>query len=173
MNAKKIASVLLLLFVAGSIGTIVAKETRSKPVPATEAQIAQFALPPAQTTEVSTQPEAASPAKVIAYYFHGNYRCPTCRKIEAFTREAIDTGFADDVKNGRVELKVVNVEEPGNEHFVQDYQLANRSVVVARYEGGNQKDWKRLDEVWQLVGDKDAFIRFVQDQTSTLLKGKQ
>lgn len=161
MNAKKIASILLLLFVAGSIGTIVAKETGVEPAPASETKAA----------ETAKQPQAALPAKVVAYYFHGNYRCPTCRTIEAYTMEAINNGFAEDLKSGRVELKVVNVEEPSNEHFIQDYQLTNRSVVVARYEGNNQKDWKRLDEVWQLVADKDSFIRFVQEQTSLLLKG--
>lgn len=153
MNIKKIITLVLLVFVVASVGTIVAKERGVQPAPQTVQNI-------------------TVPAKVVAYYFHGNMRCITCKKIEALTTEAIETGFADDIKSGRVELKVVNVEESGNEHFIQDYELASRSVVVARYEGEVEKDWKRLDEVWQLVGDKDAFIRFVQEQTANLLKGQ-
>ncbi|MDD3183665.1 MAG: nitrophenyl compound nitroreductase subunit ArsF family protein [Alphaproteobacteria bacterium] len=193
MNTKKITTLVLLIFVVASVGTIIAKERNAQPAPqagvtpTTENVVAQPAAPteeqpvsasPAQaqnTSSTAASPaaqEKAAQAKVVAYYFHGNMRCATCHKIEAYTTEAIQTGFADDVKNGRVELKVINVEEPANEHYVQDYQLALRSVVVARYEGQEQKDWKRLDEVWKLAGDKDAFIRMVQDETSTLLKGK-
>ncbi|MDD3183242.1 MAG: nitrophenyl compound nitroreductase subunit ArsF family protein [Alphaproteobacteria bacterium] len=194
MNTKKITTLVLLLFVVASVGTIVAKERGAQPAPeaaiataATEVVAAQPAshieeqpvsaesVQAQNTSSAAVAPaaqEKAAPAKVVAYYFHGNMRCTTCKKIEALTTEAIETGFADDIKSGRVELKVVNVEESGNEHYIQDYQLASRSVVVARYEGEAQKDWKRLDEVWQLVSDKDAFIRFVQEQTTNLLKGQ-
>ena len=193
MNIKKIATAFLILFVVASVGTIVAKERGAQPAPqakvtpATDIVAAQPPAPaeeqpvsttPVQAPNVSSTPasptvqETTAPAKVVAYYFHGNMRCTTCKKIEALTTEAIETGFADDIKNGRVELKVVNVEESGNEHFIQDYELASRSVVVARYEGEAQKDWKRLDAVWQLTGDKEAFIRLIQDETATLLKDK-
>ncbi|MDD2324750.1 MAG: nitrophenyl compound nitroreductase subunit ArsF family protein [Alphaproteobacteria bacterium] len=194
MNIKKIATAFLILFVVASVGTIVAKERGAQPVPqaaavapATEI-VAQPVAAPTEEQPVSTAPvqaqnvlsapaaptvqEKAAPAKVVAYYFHGNMRCTTCKKIEALTTEAIETGFADDIKAGRVELKVVNVEESGNEHYIQDYQLASRSVVVASYEGEAQKDWKRLDAVWQLTGNKEAFIRLIQDETTALLKGK-
>ncbi|MDD5587199.1 MAG: nitrophenyl compound nitroreductase subunit ArsF family protein [Alphaproteobacteria bacterium] len=170
MTAKKITAILLLLFVTASIGTIVAKETGLNHMLATGERGSGQSEPPLQAAKAPMQPKAAISAKVVAYYFHGNYRCPTCRTIEAYTAEAINNGFDEDLKSGRVELKVVNIEEPGNEHFVQDYQLANRSVVVASYEGDNQRDWKRLDEVWQLVGNKDAFIRFVQNETAVFLK---
>ncbi|MDD3288338.1 MAG: nitrophenyl compound nitroreductase subunit ArsF family protein [Alphaproteobacteria bacterium] len=181
MNAKKVASFFLLLFVLASVGTIIAKETGTKPVDSMvvaapsapqEAQATQqpVAAETVQTSQPQKQPEAVLAPKVIAYYFHGNVRCVTCRKIEELTTEAIQGGFAQDIQNGRVELKVVNIEEAGNEHYIQDYQLASRSVVLARYEGQEQKDWKRLDEVWQLVRDHDAFVSFVREETTNLLK---
>ena len=156
MTAKKIVTGILLLFVAITVGTIVVKETcvqapEMAPVPGT------------------TNTTVAAPVKVVVYYFHGNYRCPTCLKIEALTAEAVNTGFASDIRKGRVKLKVVNVEEQGNEHYVQDYQLASRSVVVARYEGESPKAWKRLDAVWTLHGDRDGFLRLVQEETRALL----
>lgn len=183
MNIKKIITLVLLVFLVASVATIVSKERGAQPTlqtevaPATDIVAAPSATPPEEQS-VSTTPVSSAiqntlaPAKVVAYYFHGNMRCTTCKKIEALTTEAIETGFADDIKAGRMELKVVNVEEPENEHYIQDYQLASRSVVVARYEGEAQKDWKRLDEVWQLISDKDSFIRFVQEQAANLLKGQ-
>jgi hypothetical protein len=171
MKAKKITTLLLLLFVVASIGTIVAKE-RIAQVSTTATELETIGPSNTEPPFAPVPSEKAAPVKVVAYYFHGNRRCVTCRTIEALTTEAIETGFADDIKTGRVELKVVNVEEPGNEHFIRDYELVSRSVVVARYEDGQQRNWKRLDEVWQLVRDKEAFIRFMQEQTSNLLKGQ-
>lgn len=171
MNAKKIITLILLFFVAASIGTIIVKERgeEKQPVSLSEGEALYTPIPP---QDAKGALEKAMPVKVVVYYFHGNMRCYSCKLIESFTVEAIDSGFADDLKSGRVELKIVNVEEPSNEHFVQDYGLASRSVVVARYEEGQQKDWKRLDEVWQLTEDKEAFIHLIQEEIKTLLKGQ-
>ncbi len=37
---------------------------------------------------------ACRPHRVIAYYFHTTYRCASCRAIEAYSREAIESAFA-------------------------------------------------------------------------------
>lgn len=112
----------------------------------------------------------ASP-KVVVYYFHGNTRCITCRKIESFAKSAVESGFASELKTGQIEFRVVNVEEPDNEHFVQDYQLVTRSVVLSRVQNGTQQGWKNLDQVWTLVRDPEAFQRYVVDETKQLLGG--
>ena len=51
-------------------------------------------LPTTTITEEEPQIPVASEKKVInrkvvAYYFHGNMRCMTCRTIEAYAKEAI------------------------------------------------------------------------------------
>jgi len=56
----------------------------------------------------------------------------------------------------------VNVEEPANRHFIQDFQLYTRSVVVV--DAKNPKRYKILDRVWQLVRDKAAFQRYVEQE---------
>ncbi len=35
---------------------------------------------------------------------------------------------------------------------------------------GNQTDWKKLDEVWNLIGDKARFMTFIQDNVRTYLE---
>ena len=96
---------------------------------------------------------------LTVYYFHGTRRCMTCNKIEQLTRAAINASHKDEIESGKMLFKTVNVEHPENEHFIADFDLATRSVVVqrgARYE--------RLDKVWQLVhGDEDAFRRYISD----------
>ncbi|MDZ7620088.1 MAG: nitrophenyl compound nitroreductase subunit ArsF family protein [Patescibacteria group bacterium] len=99
---------------------------------------------------------------VRVYYLHGSFRCPTCRTIEAYAKEAVESGFAEELRDGRVAWQVINYEEPGNERFAIDYEVVAPTVVLAKFEGGRQVDWKGLHEVWEHVGDKDAFLNFVQ-----------
>jgi len=50
--------------------------------------------------------------RVIVFYFHGNIRCFTCKRIERLTKEAVKEGFGEEIKNGVVQMKAVNVQEP-------------------------------------------------------------
>ncbi|MEW5802825.1 MAG: nitrophenyl compound nitroreductase subunit ArsF family protein [bacterium] len=112
--------------------------------------------------------------KVIAYYFHGKFRCVSCRKIESYTHEAIQGqgGFAGPLKSGRLEWRVIDVEEPVNEHFVKDFQLYTKSVVIVDVLDGKQKRWKNLARVWELLYDKDTFINYVRDEINAYLAGE-
>lgn len=110
--------------------------------------------------------------KTIVYYFHGNMRCRTCKTIEALTREAVESGFSEAIKEGSVELRIINVDKSENGHFVKDYQLVTRSVVVSKLKSGIEKNWKRLDRVWELVNRDDKFITYIQDEIKTLIKGE-
>jgi hypothetical protein len=127
---------------------------------------------PAETT-AAVGDTTALPHRVIAYYFHTTMRCASCMKIEAYTTEAIQTAFPDELKNGRLVLKVVNVEETGNEHFVKDYQLYTKSVVLVDERAGKQMAWKNLAKVWQLLNDKEGFLRYVQDETRAHLSDER
>jgi len=165
-----------------AIGVVAVKKVESAPVaalpvaPVEPVQKEPVSLPVAvsplsEPAVASTPPVVpAERGRVVVYYFHGNMRCPTCRAIEALTREAIETGFARDLADGKMEMLAVNVDEPANGHFVTDYQLVTKSVVVVRFEGDLQKEWKNLDQVWQQVQDKDAFIRYIQDETTPFLQ---
>jgi hypothetical protein len=107
---------------------------------------------------------------VVAYYFHGNLRCKTCRTIEAYSEEAIRSQFAVEFGSGRLAWRVVNVEEPENEHFVKDFELVTKSVVLVHYENGEVTRWKNLQQVWELVRDKEQFLDYVRSSTRKFLQ---
>jgi hypothetical protein len=113
-------------------------------------------------------PQAASPEnarhKVIAYYFHTDTRCSTCVKIEQYSHEAIEQGFPNELKNGTLEMRVVNYEHPENRHFMQDYKLVSKSLVLVNIVNGKQTRWTNLKLVWQLTGHKDAFLNYVRKE---------
>ncbi len=164
MKPKTIVTVALLLFVAASVVYLVVKETGGKPAQ-------NMTQPDAISPRTGQEQNTAAVSKVVAYYFHGNMRCMTCRAIESYAKDALQTGFADALKDGRLEWRVVNVEDPGNDHFVQDFQLSTRSIVLERIADGKRRDWKNLQRVWELVrGDKEDFLKYIRDETKAYLE---
>ena len=115
----------------------------------------------AETKEPATSPGRH---KVIAYYFHTNTRCSTCIKIEQYSHEAIEQGFPNELKNGALEMRIVNYEQPENRHFIQDYKLVSKSLVLVNMVNGKQTKWTNLKMVWQLTGRKDAFLNYVRKE---------
>jgi hypothetical protein len=109
-------------------------------------------------------------AEVIAYYFHGNLRCRTCRTIEAYSQEAIRSAFADELASGRLAWRVVNIDEPENKHFIRDFELVTKSLVITEYQGGEVTRWENLKQVWQLVRDKEQFFDYVRSSTRKFLQ---
>jgi len=124
----------------------------------------------ADEAEASAKTAAAAPGNgIVAYYFHGNKRCSTCRKLEAYSEEAITGGFASELEAGELEWRVVNTDEKANAHFVTDFELVTKSVVLVEYRDGGVVRFKNLKLVWQLVGDQDGFLRYVRDETRDFL----
>jgi len=105
-------------------------------------------------------PTAAATA--VVYYFHATTRCATCRTIEAYAHETVASRFAADLEARRLEWQAVNVDEPANRHFIRDFQLYTRSVVIV--DAKDPKRFKVLDRVWQLVRDKLAFQRYIEQE---------
>ncbi len=111
-------------------------------------------------------------AKVVVYYFHGNVRCPSCIKLEEYSGEAINNGFQKELSAGAVEFKSINVDEEPNRHFIQEYQLVSRSVVVSKIENGKEVKWKNLDMIWHLVGNHDKYVEYIKNETQNIIEGK-
>lgn len=151
-------------------------ETPSEPVSAVKASShSRPASPRAPEKDVRVEPPAPSPPpvhvrKIVATYFHGNIRCVTCRKIEAYAREAVEGGFEPAVAAGEVEFRAVNIDEEPNRHFIEDYQLVTRTLVISEEVDGAVERWARLDNVWGLVGDRTAFLKYVQGAVSEYLE---
>ena len=119
-----------------------------------------------------------SEIKVIAYYFYTNYRCQSCYTIEKYTKEAIEGNFEDELTSGELVFKPVNIEEKENEHFLGDYQLYTKSVVLSLVKDGKETEFKNLKKVWELLRNKDEFYKYIKEETKGFLdeinqEGKQ
>lgn len=117
--------------------------------------------------------EADAPNHLVqVYYFRTNTRCTSCRKIEALTDGAVKRAFARDIEKGKLAWLVINVQEPGNEHFIKDYQLAAKSVVVVDVIDGRQVRWKNLKRIWEMLHDELMFARYVEEEVRQYLEGR-
>ncbi len=106
----------------------------------------------------------------VIYYLHMNRRCMTCEKLEKYSEEAVSTGFAEQLKDSSIVWRVINFEDEGNEHFAKDYQLYSQSLIVSRVRDGKETEWKSLDKIWTLVGNKDKFISYVRSEVKDFIK---
>jgi hypothetical protein len=114
---------------------------------------------------------ADEPANYVqAYYFHATYRCKKCTTLEKYSREAIETNFKKQLSNRTLRFNEINFDEPENRHFLQDFNLTYRALVLVRYKDGKQAEFKNLAKIWQLVGNKDAFLEYVKKETEAYLK---
>ena len=81
------------------------------------------------------------------------------------TKQAIEAKYAKELADGNVIFKSVNVEEPVNEHFVKDFGLTTRSVVMQK----NGK-FEKFDAVWTLVREPQKFTEYIQNGAAEMLK---
>jgi len=175
MKTKSVVTVLMLVFVGGSVAYMGFKEMHSSASPTGQVASAESRSEPAEPNADHSvgdgQPaqETSAGPTVIAYYFHGDKRCQTCLKLEAYAKEALETSFGDDFDSGRLEWRVVNVDQPGNAHFVEDFQLVTKSVVLVAMKDGDQSQWRNLERIWELVQDKSAYTEYVRDNAQEFL----
>lgn len=168
MAWKSLLKYPLLAFVAISVVFNVWQLAQSGS-PAAEAAAAApaAAVAAAETALPQTRP---GENKILVYYFYTSVRCPTCRQIEAQTEEVVKTAFGEALGKGLIEWLPTNVQLPQNRHFVRDYELFTKSVVIVRLKDGQQAEWKNLERVWELVSDRRMFSRYLQEEIRGYLR---
>lgn len=107
---------------------------------------------------------------IRVYYFYTTQRCASCRKIEALAADAVRTGFEREIAAGGVEWTALNIDEAGNRHYVEDYKLYTKSVIVVDRVNGREVRWKNLPKIWELLGNEAAFRQYVQSEVGTYLE---
>lgn len=168
---KPVIVAVLLAFVAISIAYAVVQEVRRAPSASAAEQPGRAAPPNAAGLDALKGGRGKAVAsKFFATYYHGNVRCPTCKKIEAYSKEAIETRFAKEIQAGKAAFRMVNYDEKGNEHFKKDYGLSAQSLIVSEVKAGKELRWTNLEKVWDLTYDKDKFIGYVEGEFKAFMQ---
>jgi hypothetical protein len=70
-------------------------------------------------------------------------------------------------------FRVENFEKKGNEHFAKDYQLYSQSLILSRQHDGQETEWRNLDQIWKLVGNKEKFFAYVQTELEDFVNSSE
>ena len=162
-KAKNITRSVLLAFVLVSIGFVLGKEmTARRQTPATG--------PESPASVATSDKPVATSDKVVVYYLHTTFRCVTCNEIERLTKALVETEFADDLAAGRIQWREANFQQ--DESVAKRYEVVSSCVVVANIQGGTERGFQRLDDVWTRYQDPADFNGYVGGAIRKYLTGK-
>ncbi|MDY6823671.1 MAG: nitrophenyl compound nitroreductase subunit ArsF family protein [Thermodesulfobacteriota bacterium] len=122
---------------------------------------------------VNAQPEnraAKGGPEYVAYYFYTSKRCGPCTRIEQWSREAVEQNFQNEIKSGKLQWQAVNVDKPENKHFIEDFKLYTKSLIIADYDDGQPARWENLKNVWRLYRDKEKYFDYVALETRKFME---
>ena len=74
--------------------------------------------------------EQSQKDRVEVLYFHGKQRCATCMAIEKNAKEAVEAQFADELKNGTVVFKSIDISKAENEKIAEKYEVTLSSLFI-------------------------------------------
>lgn len=107
--------------------------------------------------------------RVVAMYFHRTERCPTCQKMGSYSEEAVKTAFADEIKKGRVAFHFIDFQAEKNARYAKAYGISGPALVVAKISDNKVASFRNLEDIWAKVGDKPAFLRYVEENVKACL----
>lgn len=148
MKPRTIITVALLAFVAVSVAAAILSESRGR----------------------GDEPLVESDGFVV-YYFHGYERCKTCLTIEACWREAVDGGFPEAVRDGRLRRRAVNFLAPENRRLAERYEVVSLSVIVAEVRDGRLARKHELGGVWDHLDDHPRLVDHIRGEVRSFLEG--
>ena len=112
-----------------------------------------------------------SPEKqLIVTYFHTNYRCSTCKKIEKYSKEVVENNFQKELKEKKVVYRTLNMVEPENKHYIDDYKLVTKSIILSIIDNGKETKWKNLPDIWKTIRKKEKFDEYVLKEIREYMK---
>lgn len=155
MIAKQIVRSILLVVVLGSLAIWANREY----------QKSQASAAPAAA---ETLPVVAGDQVIMTYFISGT-RCESCQKIEALTKETAEKDFAEALAGRKLVFRVIDTGEPGYQHFIKDYQLTSKTVILSHRKDGKETGWKDMGKVWDLLDDAPGFHAYLGEQIRNYL----
>ena len=176
MNPRSIITISLLVLAVGGIIYVLAggeePATQGEPTGPDDPARAGPTVAGEREAAVGRESQDDLPSDgVVVYYFHGRQRCYTCNKMEELARQTVSEEFADDLRDGEVVFKTVNMQAPEGSHFVEDFQLRSAGVVMVERQHGRDLRWRRLDEVWMKIRNEDEYKGYIAENLTECLHG--
>jgi hypothetical protein len=126
----------------------------------------------AQAVLADTTAPVLLPDRVVAYYFHPTIRCHSCRWIEATADSTVHAAFPAALREGRLEWRSFNLEEPENQALAQQLEIEGSTLVIAQLIGGEIVRSQHVDQAWYMVGKPKELFDHVRGRVAEYLGEK-
>jgi len=111
--------------------------------------------------------QTANGSYVQVYYMHSTFRCVTCNTIEQMTKELLSSKYAE-AMNSQV-IRWNEIDFQASEELAQKFEVIASCVVVAQVNQGVITGYKRLDDTWTKMNNKDEFDGYVAEAIDSFL----
>lgn len=119
-------------------------------------------------TQVVTTSLPSDAEKIEVLHFHATQQCISCINIGKFTKAVIDEKFTQEVKDGKIVFKEVNIDLPENFKIAQDYKVSGSALYLNAVKDG--KDNHEEDTtVWRLVTNETQLKSYFEAKIKKLL----
>ncbi|MFC1953406.1 nitrophenyl compound nitroreductase subunit ArsF family protein [Chloroflexota bacterium] len=105
-------------------------------------------------------------------YFHRPQRCSGCVYAETGTRYTLENYFADELANGNIVFKTINLGDELNATIVEHYGAYTSSLFINNIKGGVEHI-DEVTEVWFLLNKDSEFVSLVKSKIDYYLSGEQ
>lgn len=162
-NTKYAINALLLAFVFGSLGYALLKGDEGAIEGSASGRPVGLTVPAVEGVE----PDWA------VYFFYNDVYCDTCERLEGFALEAVKTHYADELESGSIAWRSIDMTTSDNEHYAVDFNLYSKSIVLIELDNGEEVRWKNLEDIWDLVYDKPAYMDYIRDSMKDFMSETQ
>ncbi len=133
---------------------------------------ALFLLSCSNKKQEQTQVKAEIQADDIeVLYFHGKQRCKSCVSIELRTKEMLDTYFAQEMKDGKIVFKAIDISLKENESIADKYEIAWSSLLLIKHQNGDETVKNLTDFGFSYAyKNPETFIEGMKEEIDNLLK---
>ncbi|MCX6727104.1 MAG: nitrophenyl compound nitroreductase subunit ArsF family protein [Candidatus Shapirobacteria bacterium] len=122
---------------------------------------------PIPTQTISTSLPSGS-EKIEVLHFHATQQCISCINIGKFTKAVIEEKFPEEMQNGKIIFKTINIDLPENYKIANDYKVSGSALYINAIKDGN--DNREEDTtVWRLVTNEAQLKSYFEAKLKKLL----
>ncbi|MFN2395053.1 MAG: nitrophenyl compound nitroreductase subunit ArsF family protein [Bacteroidales bacterium] len=122
-----------------------------------------------ETAELSATESSIKKAEVEVYYFHRNRRCGPCRTIENLTKKTMETYYNQEMENGEVIFRIVNVQQDENREIAQKFNAVSTALFVNVKNGSDSKATNLTGFAYRYSRNEEAFLSELKKQIDSAL----
>ena len=108
--------------------------------------------------------------QVIVYYFHRKFRCQSCETLETALQSTLEVTYSDHFGTGRLAMCVINVDDPENRHYLEQFKILSNSIVLVQKREGTVARYKNLESIWEVSEDREAITEILQAEVGGFLR---